>query len=148
MRPISISSQLSAQWAKEKPPGGVEPRFELGPALQQATLHPYWATLHPIKPRCTLLSHAAPYWATLHPTEPRCTLLSHAAPYWATLHPTTTFFPAENFINWKLCCCFSIPCILLLAAELPGWPRSSSIQVRYLNIVKMTTWFRKLQTKS
>ncbi len=54
-----------------KPPWGAKPRFELGPALQQATRHP-------IEPRCTLLSHAAPYWATLHPIEPRCTLLSYA----------------------------------------------------------------------
>ncbi len=91
----------------EKPPWGAEPRFELGPAIQQASAlsteprctlkshaAPFWATLHPTEQRCTLLSHAAPwlsdaapYWATLHPTEPRCTLLSHAAPYWATLHP-------------------------------------------------------------
>ncbi len=28
-----MSSQLSAQWAE--PPWGAEPRFELGPALQQ-----------------------------------------------------------------------------------------------------------------
>jgi hypothetical protein len=34
LRPISISSQLLAQWAK--PPWGAEPRFEQGPALQQA----------------------------------------------------------------------------------------------------------------
>jgi hypothetical protein len=34
LRPISISSQLLAQWAE--PPWGSEPRFEHGPALQQA----------------------------------------------------------------------------------------------------------------
>jgi hypothetical protein len=38
LRPISISSQLSAQWAE--PPWGAEPRFELGPALQQASALP------------------------------------------------------------------------------------------------------------
>ncbi len=60
---------------------GAEPRFELGPALQQAdallsepgrTLwampHPMWATPHPD------LSHAAPW------SEPRRTLRNHAAP--------------------------------------------------------------------
>jgi len=30
---------------------------------------------------CTLLSFAAPYWATMHPLELRGTLLSYAAPY-------------------------------------------------------------------
>jgi hypothetical protein len=35
LRPISIYSQLSAQWAE--PLWGAEPRFELGPALQQAS---------------------------------------------------------------------------------------------------------------
>jgi hypothetical protein len=43
---ISMSSQLSAQWAE--PPWGAEPRFELGPALQQASALP-------TKPRCTLV---------------------------------------------------------------------------------------------
>jgi hypothetical protein len=52
LRPISISSQLSAQWAE--PPWGAEPRFELGPALQQASALP-------TEPHCTL-------------TEPHCTL--------------------------------------------------------------------------
>ncbi len=46
-----MSSQLSAQWAE--PPWGAKPRFELGPALQQASALPTY-------PRCTL-------------TEPRCT---------------------------------------------------------------------------
>ncbi len=31
LRPVSISTQLSAQWAE--PSGGAEPRFELGSAL-------------------------------------------------------------------------------------------------------------------
>jgi hypothetical protein len=44
LRPISISSQLSAQWAE--PPWGAEPRFELGPALQQASALP-------TEPHCT-----------------------------------------------------------------------------------------------
>jgi hypothetical protein len=62
---------------------------------------PYWATLHPIKLCCTLLSYAEPYlsyalhpksyaalfWATLHPSELRCTLLSYDLPFWATLDP-------------------------------------------------------------
>jgi hypothetical protein len=42
-----MSSQLSAQWAE--PPWGAEPRFELGPALQQASALP-------TKPRCTLFT--------------------------------------------------------------------------------------------
>ncbi len=46
-----MSSQLSAQWAE--PLWGAEPRFELGPAMQQANALP-------TEPRCTL-------------TEPRCT---------------------------------------------------------------------------
>jgi hypothetical protein len=52
LRPIfiSISSQLSAQWAE--PQWGAEPGFELGPALQQASALP-------TEPRCTLLSHNA-----------------------------------------------------------------------------------------
>jgi hypothetical protein len=58
LRPISISSQLSAQWAEL--PMGAEPRFELGPALQQASALP-------TEPHCTL-------------TEPHCILLSHTAP--------------------------------------------------------------------
>ncbi len=33
-----MSSQLSAQWAE--PPWGAEKRFELGPALQQASALP------------------------------------------------------------------------------------------------------------
>jgi hypothetical protein len=33
-----MSSQLSAQWVE--PPWGAEPRFELGPALQQASALP------------------------------------------------------------------------------------------------------------
>ena len=45
LRPISISSQLSAQWVE--PPWGAEPRFELGPALQQASALP-------TEPHCTL----------------------------------------------------------------------------------------------
>jgi hypothetical protein len=45
LRPISMSSQQPAQWAE--PPWGAEPRFELGPALQQASALPS-------KPRCTL----------------------------------------------------------------------------------------------
>jgi hypothetical protein len=45
LRPISIFSQLSAQWAE--PPWGAEPRFELGPALQKASALP-------TEPRCTL----------------------------------------------------------------------------------------------
>ncbi len=53
LRPISISSQLSAQWVE--PPWGAEPRFELGPALQQASALPS-------EPHCTL-------------TEPHCTLI-------------------------------------------------------------------------
>jgi hypothetical protein len=44
LRPISISSQLSAQWAE--PPWGAKPRFELGPALQQASAPP-------TEPHCT-----------------------------------------------------------------------------------------------
>jgi hypothetical protein len=40
-----MSSQLSAQWAE--PPWGAEPRFELGPALQQASALP-------TEPHCTL----------------------------------------------------------------------------------------------
>ncbi len=50
LRPISISSQLSAQWAE--PPWGAEPRFEFGPALLlQASLEltTNLATLHPIR---------------------------------------------------------------------------------------------------
>ncbi len=43
LRPISISSQLSAQRAE--PPWVAEPRFELGPALQQASALP-------TEPRC------------------------------------------------------------------------------------------------
>jgi hypothetical protein len=46
---------------------GAEPRFELGPALQQAD-----ALL--IVPRRTLLCHAAPCCATPHPIVPRRTL--------------------------------------------------------------------------
>jgi hypothetical protein len=46
LRHISISSQLSAQRAE--PPWGAEPRFELGPALQQANALP-------TEPRCTEL---------------------------------------------------------------------------------------------
>ncbi len=38
LRPISITSQLSAQWAE--PPWGAEPRFVLGPAFQQASVLP------------------------------------------------------------------------------------------------------------
>jgi hypothetical protein len=38
MRPNYISSQLQAQWAE--PPWGSETRFELGPALQQASALP------------------------------------------------------------------------------------------------------------
>ncbi len=45
LRPISISSQLSAQWVE--PPWGAEPRFELGPALQQASALP-------TEPHCTV----------------------------------------------------------------------------------------------
>ncbi len=44
MRPISISSQLSALWTE--PPWGAEPSFELGPVLQPASTTT-WATLHP-----------------------------------------------------------------------------------------------------
>jgi len=40
--PISISSQLSAQWSE--PPWCAEPRIDLGPASQRTT---NWATLHP-----------------------------------------------------------------------------------------------------
>ncbi len=40
LRPNSVSSQLSTQWAES--PWGAVPRFEIGPALQQASaLH--WA---------------------------------------------------------------------------------------------------------
>ncbi len=46
LRPVSKSSQLSAQWAE--PPWGAEQRFKLGPALQQASALPIE------------LSHAAP----------------------------------------------------------------------------------------
>jgi hypothetical protein len=45
LRPISISSQLPAQWVA--PPWGAEPKFELGPALQQARALP-------TEPHCTL----------------------------------------------------------------------------------------------
>jgi hypothetical protein len=51
LRPIFISSRLSTQWAE--PPWGAEPRFKLGPALQQASALP-------TEPHCTLLSHTAP----------------------------------------------------------------------------------------
>ena len=44
LRPISISSQLSAQWAE--PPWGAQLRSELGPALQQASALP-------TEPHCT-----------------------------------------------------------------------------------------------
>jgi hypothetical protein len=53
LRPISIYSQLSAQWSE--PPRGAEPRFELGPAVQQQASAPL------TEPRCTLER------ATLHP---------------------------------------------------------------------------------
>ncbi len=81
---------------------GAEPRFELGPVLQQAsalppelrcilliTLHPESYTA-PCELRCSLSYAAA--WATLHlksyavplnytaPYELRCTLLIYAAP--------------------------------------------------------------------
>jgi hypothetical protein len=46
LRTVSISSQLSAQWAE--PSWGAEQRFKLGPALQQAN------------ELLTELSHAAP----------------------------------------------------------------------------------------
>jgi len=49
LRPIFISSQLSAQWVE--PPWDAEPRFELGPALQQASALP-------TEQHCTL-SHTA-----------------------------------------------------------------------------------------
>ncbi len=69
-RSLSISS-LHLCLVGEKPPwGGAEPRFELGPALQQACVLP---TLHPIE------LYAAPHRATLHPTELRCIPLSYAA---------------------------------------------------------------------
>ncbi len=46
LRPISISSQLLAQWGGTVAvPRGAEPRFELGPALQQASALPS-------EPRC------------------------------------------------------------------------------------------------
>ncbi len=64
LRPISISSQLSAQWAE--PPWGAEIRTWACLTASQRASATNWATLHP-------------YWATLHPTEPHCTLLSHTA---------------------------------------------------------------------
>ncbi len=51
LRPIAMSSQLSAQWAET--PWVAELRSELGPALQLQQ-----ASVLPTKPRCTLLSHA------------------------------------------------------------------------------------------
>ncbi len=50
-----------------EPPWGAEPRFELGPALQQASALP-------TEPHCTLTE----LHCTL--TEPHCTLMSHTAP--------------------------------------------------------------------
>jgi hypothetical protein len=64
LRPISISSQLSAQWAG--PPWGVDPRFELGPALQQASALP-------TEPRC-ILKPCCTLRARLHP-------MSHATTF-------------------------------------------------------------------
>ncbi len=66
-------------------------------APYRATLQPpelrcalFWATLHHVELRCTLLSYAAFNWAMLNygsPSELSCTLLSYIAPYWATLQP-------------------------------------------------------------
>ncbi len=79
LSPISISSQLQAHWAE--PPWGAEPRFELGPAFEQASALPTKPRCTLTKPRCTLLRHAAPWLSYAAPWR------SHAAPYWATLHP-------------------------------------------------------------
>jgi hypothetical protein len=49
LRPISMSSQLSAQWAEPEPPWSTESRFDLGPASQQASVLP-------TEPRCTGIS--------------------------------------------------------------------------------------------
>ncbi len=57
--------RLEAQW--EKPPCCAEPRFDLGPVLQQADALP-------TEPRRTIQSHP-------HHTKQRSTILSHAAPY-------------------------------------------------------------------
>jgi hypothetical protein len=45
MRPMSISSQLSALWTE--PPWGSEPSSELGPCLTASQRTTNWATLHP-----------------------------------------------------------------------------------------------------
>jgi hypothetical protein len=45
---------------------------------------PNWATLHPTKLCCTLLSYAVPYWATLFSTELRSTMWATLQPIWAT----------------------------------------------------------------
>jgi hypothetical protein len=77
----------------EEPPWGAEPRFERGPALQQAGALP-------TEPRRTLLSHAAPYWAMPHPTEPRRTLLSHAAPLTEPRRTLLSHATLSIFINF------------------------------------------------
>jgi len=45
---------LRAQW--EKPPWGAEPRFELGPAIQQASALPIELRCSLIELRCSLLN--------------------------------------------------------------------------------------------
>ncbi len=69
----SISSQLSAQWVE--PPWGAEPRFELGPALQQASALPTEPHCTHTEPHCTL---SEPHCTLTEPhctlTEPHCTL--------------------------------------------------------------------------
>ncbi len=108
LRPISISSQLSAQWAE--PPLGAEQRFELGPALQQASALPTEPHCTLSEPHCTLLSNTAPL-------KPHCTLLSHTAP-WTEPHWKTIMHCLIIIINvyvcsfrsWLLACLSSTSC--------------------------------------
>jgi len=82
----------------------------------------YWATLHPTKLHCTLLSYASPWRAT--PPKHR-TLLSFAAPcwaiapapwpYWALVHPSEL-----RWIFWAMLQLSEPPCTLQSYA-VPYW---------------------------
>jgi len=57
--PSKSPRRLWAQW--EKPPWGAEPRFELGPAIQQADALPTDLRRALTKLRRTLICYTAPY---------------------------------------------------------------------------------------